>query len=107
MIPWLKNEGPTLDELSYTKRISEMFVMGLRTTLDWTIKQKDNITQLQSPSSKSFHINEKEWQELNKKLIKLKDSGFLIIVGKNHDIKVFSTEKALLFWNDLAMELLS
>ena len=105
---WLKGSNPDIDNLSIPKRTMEIFIMGLRTTIGWTIEhQKNGSISLLSQYPHNLHLEKEVWKEVSQKLSTLNKSGLLRMENfDNNKTKVGPTEKGLLFWNEIALELM-
>ena len=105
---WLKGEKPEIDRLSPEKRAIEIFIMGLRATYGWIIKhQKDGSALLESQFPNKLTIKAATWKELNSKISNLSNDNLLKLEKISQNIThVFPTQKGLLFWNEIAMELI-
>jgi len=105
---WLKGERPQIDCLSQLNRTIEIFIMGLRTTRGWIIKHIENKKiLLTSQFPQSLELNTEEWGELNIKLSSLTKAGLLKIKNiANNKMQVSPTEKGLLFWDEIALQLI-
>lgn len=86
---WLDGEQPELDELDTYTRALEVFIMGLRTVKGWT-----------RPEWANCALPEKtEWEELAKIPIL---QEYAIITKE----RIKLSETGLLFWDDIAIEIL-
>jgi oxygen-independent coproporphyrinogen III oxidase len=105
---WLKDEKPEIDSLSTRKRTMEIFIMGLRTTHGWIAEKQDNEYILfTSQFTHNLSLKIADWEIINKKLFSLHKAGLLKIKNINSSkTQIFPTEKGLLFWNEVAMELI-
>ena len=106
---WLEYKQPDIDELPYHKRLREIFVMGLRTTYGWIIEEQQNgDVLLLAPHFKSkFIIEKQDWKVLYNKFVALNKNKLLEIDDRNSNkIKISPTPKGLLFWNEVAMEII-
>lgn len=83
---WLKGDAAEPDIIEERKRLSEIFVMGLRTVRGW---KKSEFSQFSVLS----------WREIWSKIIEEQISGGMLEEGPGC---ISPTEKGLAFWNDLA-----
>lgn len=88
---WLASEPPELDELTPVERRREIVAMNLRTVAGWS---RDRYLELAGASMA-------EWGELGKIAAKFPD---LLLFDGGH---LKCTRKGLLFWDEIAMELLA
>jgi len=105
---WLREKPPEIDHLSPQKRTIEIFIMGLRTTFGWIIERQKNANRLlysQFPHKLLLKLT--EWGEIESKISVLNKNGLLKIEHINcKQMRIFPTEKGLLFWNEIALELI-
>ncbi len=105
---WLKGVKPELDFLSPQARTIEIFIMGLRTTRGWIIDRRENKNILlisQFPHNLEFKIV--EWEQIDRKLFSLNKAGLLKIENVDSKrSKIYPTDKGLLFWDEIALELI-
>ena len=105
---WLQGKEPEIDRISRIKRTIEIFIMGLRTTHGWTAEQKRNKNRrLISPFPHNLEFKATDWKEINRKLYRLNKDGLLKIIDIGTEKTGISpTEKGLLFWNEIALQLI-
>ena len=123
---WLNSEKPEFDIISTKQRILEVFMMGLRTTLGWNIMNHKNsdrvilispytnnipeqivLDNIQNISDSQLCLSIDMWDNILERL-KVTISNDLIQIKRtsNGIASISATEKGLLFWNEIAMELL-
>ena len=83
---WLKGDAAEQDIIEERKRLSEIFIMGLRTVRGW---KKSEFSQFSVLS----------WREMWSKIIEKQISDGML---KESPDCISPTEKGLAFWNDLA-----
>ena len=105
---WLKDKKPEIDHLSPQKRTLEILIMGLRSNHGWIIEQsKKDCCLLVPKSTHNPTLLITDWENTYKKLSNLKKAGLLNIEKVDDKTTRFSpTEKGLLFWNEIALELI-
>lgn len=103
---WLNGTPPEIDNLPYHKRLVEIFIMGLRTTIGWTVEINGKNVFMNSPYSSPLELSKQDWISLEEKLITLNQAELITTEKNNHKTRISSTQKGLLFWNELATELL-
>jgi oxygen-independent coproporphyrinogen III oxidase len=104
---WLKGEIPEIDCLSTQKRTIEIFIMGLRTTRGWIIERRENNSLLVSQFPHNLSLKTTDWKKISRKLSSLNKDGLLKIENiDSNKTQISPTEKGLLFWNEITMELI-
>ena len=105
---WLQDKKLEFDHLTTDKRIIEIFIMGLRTGRGWTAVNKGNEYILlisQFPHNLSLKIT--DWKTILIKLSNLNKAGLIKIDNINgNETQISPTDKGLLFWNEIALELI-
>jgi len=86
---WLGGEPPEMDVIPAESRLREIFVMGLRTVRGWRPGEFEQRTR-------------RSWSFMAPQIQRLCDAGLLECVGNS----VRAPEKGLLFWDEIATELL-
>jgi len=123
---WLNSEKPEFDIISTKQRILEVFMMGLRTTLGWNIMNHKNsdrvilispytnnipeqivLDNIQNISDSQLCLSIDMWDNILERLkVTISDDLIQIKRTSNGIASISATEKGLLFWNEIAMELL-
>ena len=105
---WLIGKQPDTDYLSPYERIIEIFIMGLRTSHGWMIEQLETGNRLLiSKFPHHLKLNATDWEKLDRKLSNLHNAGLLNIENiDSYKMRISPTEHGLLFWNEIALELL-
>jgi len=115
---WIKDEPAIYDRISEEKRMSEIFIMGLRTVFGWEIKLENRLRttdhrlksvdhfKILGPYNNSYSATYSYVEKLKGKLLPLKNSGLLDITDfDGGGFKVIPTLKGLSFWNEIALQL--
>ncbi len=106
---WLENKEPELDYLNKLNRTIEIFITGLRTVKGWKIINKENENEIILDSVFHHNLSFKtiEWSKIFNKLIYLSEINLLNIknIGKG-EMLISATAKGLLFWDEIALEIL-
>jgi oxygen-independent coproporphyrinogen III oxidase len=110
MNEWLNKQQSRIDKLSKNERIKEIFIMGLRTVDGWLIEKKDNYQVIYSPfsiKSRKIDVPNSLWEEIKPTLEKLYRQNLLLLTDISDNIfKIQPTEKGMLFWNEIGVELI-
>ena len=107
--PWLEKKSPEKDYLNLFDRTVEIFMMGLRTAKGWKIidNKNNNHKILTSIFPNNYYFKPNEWNKIYQKLNRLSQIKLLEFRQVNKkETDIFPTEKGLLFWDEIALELL-
>ena len=86
---WLDGAPPVMDVIPEESRLREIFVMGLRTVRGWRSGEFERQTR-------------KSWRFMASQIQRLCEAGLLEI----SDDSIHASETGLLFWDEIAVELL-
>lgn len=103
---WLEKYPPEIDVISEVKRITEIFIMGLRTVEGWIIEEKQNGVYLKSRFQNKYSLGSADWRKILTKINQLQEKKLLVKTRlTKNTYRICATNKGLLFWNDIGTEL--
>ncbi len=105
---WLNNLSPEIDEISVELRFKEIFIMGLRTVNGWRVVENfsDVKTKIFSKLGNEVTINKAIWERIKNPLISLQENKLISFKKTSKLLIVKATKKGLLFWNEIASEII-
>ena len=103
-----RNGIPEIDKIPRIDRFIEIFIMGLRTSSPWTIEEMPQHIILRSNyNTPPLTLEKHQWVKLFETLSNLKEIAFLNIEQNKNTYLVSSTKKGMLFWNTLAVDIMT
>ncbi|MEI6055513.1 MAG: radical SAM family heme chaperone HemW [Lentisphaerota bacterium] len=104
---YLNGKAAEVDSITHSKRVCEIFAMGLRTAFCWIIKTDIFGAEIGSSFGIILNLPLQDWKPLLNTIISLKEDGLLEVDTLHENgIVVKCSARGLAFWNDVAMSLI-